>query len=54
MRAHSTQISVDGPFFAIKWDRPGIFATEYYQLVGDVGPDRNDEGHETDLFSGVR
>jgi len=55
MRAHATQISVDGPFFALSNGiGQGIFATEYFQLVrGEVGPDRNEEGHEIDLFSGV-
>ena len=39
MRAHATQIAVDGPFFALSNDlgQP-LFATEYYQLVqGEPG-----------------
>jgi N-acetyl-1-D-myo-inositol-2-amino-2-deoxy-alpha-D-glucopyranoside deacetylase len=40
MRAHATQISVDGPFFALSNDlgQP-LPAVEYYRLVrGDAGP----------------
>ncbi len=51
MRAHATQIAVDGPFFALSNDlgQP-LFPTEYYRLVrGTAGADRP----ETDLFAGV-
>ncbi|MEV6669468.1 N-acetyl-1-D-myo-inositol-2-amino-2-deoxy-alpha-D-glucopyranoside deacetylase [Streptomyces sp. NPDC051162] len=50
MRAHVTQIAVDGPFFALSNDlgQP-LFATEYYKLVrGTAGA-----GREDDLFAGV-
>ncbi|MEV8391447.1 MULTISPECIES: N-acetyl-1-D-myo-inositol-2-amino-2-deoxy-alpha-D-glucopyranoside deacetylase [unclassified Streptomyces] len=53
MRAHVTQIAVDGPFFALSNDlgQP-IFAAEYYQLThgasGAPGGER-----ENDLFAGV-
>ncbi len=50
MRAHATQIAVDGPFFALSNDlgQP-LFSTEYYQLVrGTAGASRED-----DLFAGV-
>ncbi|MEU5048307.1 N-acetyl-1-D-myo-inositol-2-amino-2-deoxy-alpha-D-glucopyranoside deacetylase [Streptomyces sp. NPDC021096] len=50
MRAHATQIAVDGPFFALSNDlgQP-LFPTEYYKLVrGRPGADRED-----DLFAGV-
>ena len=53
MRAHATQITVDGPFFALS-NNSGvpIWAVEYYQLVrgdrdGTTGPD----GREIDLFA---
>ncbi|GAA0376489.1 N-acetyl-1-D-myo-inositol-2-amino-2-deoxy-alpha-D-glucopyranoside deacetylase [Streptomyces blastmyceticus] len=50
MRAHVTQIAVDGPFFALSNDlgQP-LFATEYYRLVrGTAGA-----AYEDDLFAGV-
>ncbi|MFE7120995.1 N-acetyl-1-D-myo-inositol-2-amino-2-deoxy-alpha-D-glucopyranoside deacetylase [Streptomyces sp. NPDC057654] len=50
MRAHATQIAVDGPFFALSNDlgQP-LFSTEYYELVrGAAGASRED-----DLFAGV-
>jgi len=55
LRAHATQISVDGPFFALS-NLLGreVLATEYFRLArGELGPDRDAAGHETDLFSGV-
>lgn len=55
MKAHATQISVDGPFFALS-NNLGlqVFGREFYTLVHGhkEGPfDENDR--ETDLFSGV-
>jgi N-acetyl-1-D-myo-inositol-2-amino-2-deoxy-alpha-D-glucopyranoside deacetylase len=53
MRAHFTQIAVDGPFFALSNDlgQP-LFATEYYTLVrGTAAP--GPDGREHDLFAGV-
>ncbi|WP_031083284.1 N-acetyl-1-D-myo-inositol-2-amino-2-deoxy-alpha-D-glucopyranoside deacetylase [Streptomyces sp. NRRL WC-3549] len=53
MRAHATQIAVDGPFFALSNDlgQP-VFTTEYYELVrGTAGGD--DGVREHDLFAGV-
>ncbi|MFB6983934.1 N-acetyl-1-D-myo-inositol-2-amino-2-deoxy-alpha-D-glucopyranoside deacetylase [Streptomyces scopuliridis] len=53
MRAHVTQIAVDGPFFALSNDlgQP-IFAAEYYQLVqGTSGAPAGER--ENDLFAGV-
>ncbi|WP_066947387.1 N-acetyl-1-D-myo-inositol-2-amino-2-deoxy-alpha-D-glucopyranoside deacetylase [Streptomyces lushanensis] len=53
MRAHATQIAVDGPFFALSNDlgQP-IFAAEYYQLVhGRSGAPAGER--ENDLFAGV-
>jgi N-acetyl-1-D-myo-inositol-2-amino-2-deoxy-alpha-D-glucopyranoside deacetylase len=53
MRAHATQISNDGPFFALA-DGVGqqVFGVEYFQLVrGDL--DKDAEGHEQDLFAGL-
>lgn len=56
MRAHPTQISVDGPFFALS-DNLGfkVWGQEFYRLVyGQLGTEKNSDGRETDLFSGVR
>jgi N-acetyl-1-D-myo-inositol-2-amino-2-deoxy-alpha-D-glucopyranoside deacetylase len=55
MKAHRTQIAVDGPFFALS-NLLGmqVFGYEYYTRVkGAAGPDLNGEGHERDLFSGI-
>ena len=55
MRAHKTQIAVDGPFFALS-NNVGqkAFGTEYYTLVkGSVGPRDGANGREADLFAGV-
>ncbi|MFD7322478.1 N-acetyl-1-D-myo-inositol-2-amino-2-deoxy-alpha-D-glucopyranoside deacetylase [Streptomyces sp. NPDC059875] len=53
MRAHVTQIAVDGPFFALSNDlgQP-IFTTEYYQLVRGT-PGAPAGVREKDLFAGV-
>jgi N-acetyl-1-D-myo-inositol-2-amino-2-deoxy-alpha-D-glucopyranoside deacetylase len=55
MRAHRTQIAVDGPFFALS-NSLGmqVFGYEYYTRVkGSAGADINSDGHELDLFSGI-
>jgi N-acetyl-1-D-myo-inositol-2-amino-2-deoxy-alpha-D-glucopyranoside deacetylase len=55
MRAHATQIAVDGPFFALS-NQIGMeaWATEYYRLAkGSPGPVDSQTGWETDLFAGV-
>ncbi|MDT4962867.1 MAG: N-acetyl-D-myo-inositol-2-amino-2-deoxy-alpha-D-glucopyranoside deacetylase [Pseudonocardiales bacterium] len=55
LAAHRTQIAVDGVFFALS-NMLGreILATEHYRLVrGELGADRNADGHETDLFAGL-
>ncbi|MFE4217813.1 N-acetyl-1-D-myo-inositol-2-amino-2-deoxy-alpha-D-glucopyranoside deacetylase [Streptomyces sp. NPDC056844] len=53
MRAHATQIAVDGPFFALSNDlgQP-LFTTEYYELARGV-PGGDDGSREHDLFAGV-
>ncbi|MEV6263348.1 N-acetyl-1-D-myo-inositol-2-amino-2-deoxy-alpha-D-glucopyranoside deacetylase [Streptomyces sp. NPDC051784] len=53
MRAHATQIAVDGPYFALSNDlgQP-VFTTEYYQLVRGAHSDGG-AGRERDLFAGV-
>ena len=55
MRAHATQIAVDGPFFALS-NNLGlqIWGNEYYTLVkGQKSNELDQEGREIDLFSGI-
>jgi N-acetyl-1-D-myo-inositol-2-amino-2-deoxy-alpha-D-glucopyranoside deacetylase len=55
MRAHPTQILVDGPFFALS-NNLGleVMATEYYRLVrGERGAGSGPQGWEDDLFAGL-
>ncbi len=53
LRAHATQVSVDGGFFALSNNLGSqVFGTEYYRLaVGELG--ELVDGRELDLFSGV-
>ncbi|MFD0266950.1 N-acetyl-1-D-myo-inositol-2-amino-2-deoxy-alpha-D-glucopyranoside deacetylase [Streptomyces sp. NPDC127106] len=53
MRAHATQIAVDGPFFALSNDlAQPLFAREYYELAqGSPGAPAGEREH--DLFAGV-
>jgi N-acetyl-1-D-myo-inositol-2-amino-2-deoxy-alpha-D-glucopyranoside deacetylase len=55
MRAHATQISVDGPFFALS-NNVGqrLLGHEYYTLLdGPRGPGIGPCGREADLFAGI-
>jgi N-acetyl-1-D-myo-inositol-2-amino-2-deoxy-alpha-D-glucopyranoside deacetylase len=53
MKAHATQITVDGPFFALSNNNGSeIFGDEAYRLVkGTAAPGPN--GLESDLFAGL-
>jgi N-acetyl-1-D-myo-inositol-2-amino-2-deoxy-alpha-D-glucopyranoside deacetylase len=54
LKAHGTQVSVDGGFFALA-DGVGAqaFGVEYYRLAsGSPGPEAGLE-RETDLFAGI-
>jgi N-acetyl-1-D-myo-inositol-2-amino-2-deoxy-alpha-D-glucopyranoside deacetylase len=56
MRAHPTQMTVDGPFFALSNNLGhSVLGTEYYRLVrgtrGPAGP--GPQGWEDDLFAGL-
>jgi len=55
MKAHPTQISLDGPFFALSNNLgQKVWGREFYQLVkGEKEPPFDENGRETDLFSGV-
>ena len=55
MKAHETQIALDGPFFALS-NNLGlqIWGKEFYSLVkGDTAAPFDNDGRETDLFSGL-
>jgi N-acetyl-1-D-myo-inositol-2-amino-2-deoxy-alpha-D-glucopyranoside deacetylase len=54
MRAHATQITVDGPFFALSNNLgQEVLGIEYYRLVrGERGPVA-ENGWEDDLFAGL-
>ena len=55
MRAHGTQIAVDGPFFSLS-NNLGleIWGNEYYTLVkGEKSGELDAQGHESDLFAGI-
>jgi N-acetyl-1-D-myo-inositol-2-amino-2-deoxy-alpha-D-glucopyranoside deacetylase len=55
MKAHETQISLDGPFFALS-NNLGlqIWGDEYYTLVkGEKSEPFDNQGRETDLASGI-
>jgi N-acetyl-1-D-myo-inositol-2-amino-2-deoxy-alpha-D-glucopyranoside deacetylase len=55
MRAHRTQIAVDGPFFALS-NNVGqkAFGVEHYVLArGEVGSTAGPQGREDDLFAGL-
>jgi N-acetyl-1-D-myo-inositol-2-amino-2-deoxy-alpha-D-glucopyranoside deacetylase len=54
MKAHATQIAVDGPFFSLS-DNFGdqVWGTEFYRLAKGVQGPTNEDGLETDLFAGL-
>lgn len=55
MKAHETQIALDGPFFALS-DNLGtqVWGKEYYTLVqGSPAAPFDEDGRETDLFAGI-
>lgn len=56
MKAHATQISLDGPFFALSNNiGVSVFADEYYTLVkGEKAAPQDARGYELDLFAGVQ
>jgi N-acetyl-1-D-myo-inositol-2-amino-2-deoxy-alpha-D-glucopyranoside deacetylase len=55
MRAHRTQIAVDGPFFALSNNiGQKAFGVEHYVLArGAVGSTAGPQGREDDLFAGL-
>lgn len=55
MKAHATQIAVDGPFFALSNNLGlSVWGDEYYTLVrGERSKPFDSEGREIDLFAGI-
>ena len=55
MKAHETQISINGPFFALSNNLGlSVWADEYYTLVkGEKSKPFDESGREIDLFAGV-
>ena len=55
MKAHPTQIAVDGPFFALSNNLGSrVWGREFYRLVhGEKSAPFDDAGRELDLFAGV-
>ena len=55
MKAHATQISVDGPFFALSNNLGlSVWGDEYYTLVkGEKAAPFDANGRELDIFAGV-
>ena len=54
MKAHATQIAVDGPFFTLSNNLGNqVWGTEFFRLAKGVQGPTNDDGLETDLFAGL-
>ena len=54
MRAHATQIAVDGPFFALSNNIGNeVWGTEFFRLAKGVKGPVGEDGLETDLFAGL-
>jgi N-acetyl-1-D-myo-inositol-2-amino-2-deoxy-alpha-D-glucopyranoside deacetylase len=54
LKAHRTQISVDGPFFALSNNKGNeIWGTEYFRIAKGRPADTGPDGLETDLFAGL-
>lgn len=54
LRAHATQITTDGPFFALSNNMGSqVWGTEFFRIAkGQQGP-TGEDGLETDLFAGL-
>jgi len=54
MRAYPTQITLDGPFFALSNNKGNeMWGDEYFRIVKGQRGDLNADGLETDLFAGI-
>jgi len=56
MKAHATQIAVDGPFFALSNNLGlSVWGEEYYTIVkGEKAAPFDENGRELDLFAGIK
>ena len=56
MKAHATQIAVDGPFFALSNNLgSSVWGDEYYTIVkGEKAAPFDENGRELDLFAGIK
>jgi N-acetyl-1-D-myo-inositol-2-amino-2-deoxy-alpha-D-glucopyranoside deacetylase len=54
MRAHATQITTDGPFFALSNNLGSVaWGIEYFRIAKGERGELNEDGLETDLFAGL-
>ncbi|GAB2876674.1 N-acetyl-1-D-myo-inositol-2-amino-2-deoxy-alpha-D-glucopyranoside deacetylase [Nocardioides pacificus] len=54
LKAHATQITVDGPFFALSNNVGNeAWGLEFFRIAKGTQGELNDEGLETDLFAGL-
>src|SRR3954453_8958274 len=54
MRAHATQITTDGPFFALSNNLGSVaWGVEFYRIAKGRQGELNEDGMETDLFAGL-
>jgi N-acetyl-1-D-myo-inositol-2-amino-2-deoxy-alpha-D-glucopyranoside deacetylase len=54
MKAHGTQIAVDGPFFALSNNVGNqVWGIEFFRIAKGVQGPTNEDGLETDLFAGL-
>ena len=56
MKAHATQIAVDGPFFALSNNLGlSVWGDEYYTLAkGEKAAPFDENGRELDIFAGIK
>ena len=54
LAAHATQITTDGPFFALSNNLGNrVWSTEFYRIVKGTPGEPGEDGLETDLFAGL-
>ena len=54
LAAHATQITTDGPFFALSNNvGTAVWGIEFYRIAKGSAGRSNDDGLETDLFAGL-
>lgn len=54
LAAHATQITLDGPFFALSNnDGQEVWGSEYFRIAAGTRGPVGDDGFETDLFAGL-